>query len=167
MYANCPYADCWACSHGWYLNGGSKLHFEIAAYEYAYSHTWYAEQGTTEPFPDSPVEFIDQECKITLFKYWEVPEPSSAITGEVGKPCAEVMACDNWIAHHNLKYRTAATENDFQNALDCKCTGSQYVGQSTLIPYDSTDSNDAVPFSAVCMASLVGWHGYGVEQYFA
>jgi len=75
------------------------------------------------------------------------------------------MTCDNWIAHHNLKYRTAATANDFKNAADCKCAGSQYVGQSTPIPYDSTNSADVVPFSAVCMASLVSWHGVAVENY--
>mmetsp|Transcript_18918 Transcript_18918/g.47538 ORF Transcript_18918/g.47538 Transcript_18918/m.47538 type:complete len:103 (-) Transcript_18918:805-1113(-) len=85
QYANCPYADCWACFHGWYLNGARKLLFEVAAHEFAYNHTWYASQNSSAPFPDSPVEFLDRACKITHLKYWQTPEPAATIGGEIGE----------------------------------------------------------------------------------
>mmetsp|Transcript_23335 Transcript_23335/g.61862 ORF Transcript_23335/g.61862 Transcript_23335/m.61862 type:complete len:338 (-) Transcript_23335:73-1086(-) len=151
-YANCPYADCFACFYGWYLGGSSKTEFEVCAYNYVYNATWYASQNQSPPFPDSPVEFMHQECKVTHFKYHSLPEPTNLVPIDLGPSCKQALACDDWITQYTYANNII---DDFTDATHCLCTYTPYIGKII----------NSKTFASVCVPSLSAWAGYNVMNF--
>jgi len=154
-FAGCPYADCYACFYGWYLGGSSKEQFESTALFYVYNETYFAEINRPQPFPHSPVEFRDQECKVTHFKYHAFPEPNNLIDSDQGRSCTQAMACDRWITSHNFENNL---NDDYQDATHCLCSYAQYAGKSATV------AGVVTKFADVCQDSLVTWHGFNTVQ---